>query len=297
MYYRKFIFIFFIIAGTVFAQDGEWVEAEGAFFGANITPAEGKKKAIEDARSEAIKKSVGIRVNQETFGVNFEKLDYKNQNKNNSDESFLITSRSSSSGVILDEEIISEEIEIDNISKFPIYHVKLKALVKREEGFVDPGFKIELGLNRDVFYDRGTSGSNDEIEVYIKSTQDCYIYLFCRTEEDELIILFPNERINSNLLLEIGDKEQFMRVMKNAGLNLALGLPPGKDVTSESLYLIATKDRVDFKSLNFTNYGEFKGIRNYKTAMIDIMNWLVQIPLNRRTSSMISYEIRKGDNK
>ncbi len=297
MYYRKFIFIFFIVAGTVFAQDGEWVEAEGAFFGANITPAEGKKRAIEDARSEAIKKSVGVRVNQETFGVNFEKLDFKNQNKNNSDESFLITSRSSSSGVILDEEIISENIEIDNVSKFPIYHVKLKALVKREEGFIDPDFKIELGLNRNVFYDRGTLESNDQIEVYIQTTQECYIYLFCRTEEDELIILFPNERIKSNLILETGDKEQFMRVMKNAGLNLALGLPPGKEVTSESLYLIATKDRIDFKSLNLTSYGEFQGIRNYKTAMLDIMNWLVQIPLNRRTSALVSYEIRKGDYK
>lgn len=296
MHYLQIIFIFFIIVGKAFSQDAEWVEAEGIFWGANITPAEGKKKAIEDARSEAIKKSVGVRVNQETFGANFEKLDFKNQNNSNSNESFLITSRSSSSGLILEEQIISEETEIDKDSKLPIYHVKLKALVKREEGFIDPAFKVELGLNRNVFFIRETPELNDKIEVYVKSTEDCYIYLFCRTENDELILLFPNERVNSNLLLEMGDKEQLMRVMKNAGLNLALGLPTGKESTSESLYLIATKDKVDFRSLNFTDYGEFQGIRNYKAAMIDIMNWLVQIPLNRRTSSLVSYEIRKGDN-
>jgi len=107
--------------------------------------------------------------------------------------------------------------------------------------------------------------------------------------------LFPNERIKNNFFSKSDDNNQFMKMFKEAGLGFGFELPEGKESTTESLYLIATKEQVEFTSDSISLYeGTFNRLPNYKTAILDIMNWLVQIPLDERTSAMISYEIRRA---
>jgi hypothetical protein len=289
--------VFCFLTSNIYTQEEEWVETEGRVFGANITPEEGRKKALDDARSEAIKIVVGVKVSQETFGTNYEKLDVKNKKNSEYNETFQIISRSSSNGKITKEEIISETTQLDKNTKIPVYIVKIRALVAREEGKPDKSFTAELEMNNEsnVYMDRNPWGKNDAMEVYIKTSKDCYIYLFNRLENDSIIMLFPNERITDNYFKKSDEKSQFMDIFKGAGLGFGYELPEGVTSTTESLYLIACKEQVEFTSENMTLYaGTFNRLPNYKAAMLDIMNWLVQIPLDERTAAMVSYEIRKA---
>lgn len=291
----KLFFLAFILSlifhKTSNCQEGTWVEVVGRSFGANITPEEGKRLAKQDAESEAIKQVVGVKVSEETFGVSYEKLDFKDKQKSESDETFLVTSGSSSSGLITNEEILSDSVYLDTKSNIPIYIVRIKAFVNRQEGTSDPSFSVNMELNKSIFFVRNNPDENDKMEIYIKSSQDCFLYLFCRTEDGQMLIIFPNELKKNNQFFGNRDNDQFMDLMKGAKINL--DLPESKNTTVESLYLVATKEKVDFQSSNTSLFGIYNGIKNYKTAMIDIMNWIVQIPLEKRTSAVVSYEIRK----
>lgn len=289
------IVFFFAVFGSLYAQDGVWVESEGIVFGSNITPEAGKERAIENAMAEAVRKVVGVKVSEETFGTKFEKLDLKDKTKSQYDESFLITSRSTTCGVVTQKEIISESVEMDKKYNVPIYKAKIRAYVVREEGKPDPAFKVEVELNKDIFYDKGNPKANDLIEVYIKSTADCYLYLFCRMEDNQVIILFPNDDNKDNRFKGNGNKNQFMDIINSTVNIFGYALPEGKTKTTESLYLIATKDKIPFTSENLSLYGTFNAIDNYKTALMDILSWVVQIPADRRTSATVSYEIKKSN--
>jgi len=286
---RLIIFYTLIFYTFIFAQSGQWTETEARFFGANVTPEEGQRKALEIARSEAIKKVVGIKVNEETFRHITEI-----QAPNQQDEFFDVFSRigrSTISGKIIKEEYRFNTYIENNI---PVYYVNLRALVVEEDGKPDPAFSVKIIMPRDVFYDRGLQSKNDNLNFKIEATKDCYIYLFNILANDSVQLLIPNQFIRDNSY-NVGKIEQeFEKKIKSAGINFKVALSPYRTSQKEALLVIALKDKIDFVSDNFSKDGQ-SIITTYKAAMTDIMNWLVQIPFDRRTEAFKSFEIRKGD--
>jgi hypothetical protein len=59
------------------------------------------------------------------------------------------------------------------------------------------------------------------------------------------------------------------------------------------IYVIGLKDNVEFISDHSIKQGN-STIPTYSSAMTDIMNWLIQIPADRRAEAFQSYEIRKN---
>jgi hypothetical protein len=74
-------------------------------------------------------------------------------------------------------------------------------------------------------------------------------------------------------------------------LKMNVGLTSGKEMLTEGLYLIALKDKVDFKSKNFSKHGT-DIIPTYKAAIYDIQKWLMEIPNNKRTETIKVFEIK-----
>jgi hypothetical protein len=110
---------------------------------------------------------------------------------------------------------------------------------------------------------------------------------------DTVQLILPNNYIRNNLFDNEKKEQDYERDIRQLGMRFTAELPKGFVRVKEALYVIALKDNVEFKSEHFTQEGS-NTIPTYKSAMTDIMNWLVQIPVDRRTETFQSYEIRRS---
>jgi hypothetical protein len=277
-----------VITFACIAQDGSWVQTTGRFNGANVTPEEGKKNALEMARAEAIKQVVGLKVTEETFR-NISETQHGNVQMDYFDV-FSRLNRSTSSGRIIEEDYSIETVLENDV---PIYIARLNAKVVKEEGNADPGFKVNINMQGDVYYSRSDILSeNDAISFKITATKNCFLYLFNIMSSDSVQLVFPNQYIENNYYDTSKDEQEFEKLMNFYGMKFNVYLPAGISMASEAFLLIALKDKINFTSENFNQDG-MSIIPTYRAAMTDIMSWLIQIPADKRTEAFRSFEIRR----
>jgi hypothetical protein len=268
------------------AQTGKWAEVSGLCNGANITPEEGWKKAINNARANAIKEVVGVHITEEI---------YRNISETSVNESgkiydtFAKLSRSNSSGKIIEEEILDKQTVVEN--DIPVYKVRLRAKVAEDSGNNDPDFNVKIIMPKTVFYDRGPNNS-DELTFDIWASKNCYIYLFNILSDESVSLLIPNSYVRDNFYSIDKEIQEFEKDLSN--LSFEVALPSGEDNAVEALYLVALKNKLDFVSsgLNDIDEGIISG---YQAAISDIQGWMIQVPRDQRTEALKSFEIRKSD--
>lgn len=166
------------------------------------------------------------------------------------------------------------------------FHVRMKAGVARQTGAEDPTFHLNAAINQSVFKD------GDELEIYLRSTKDCYFAIFNILENQKIIRLLPNVLSRKNFL---STNENFTFPDSNdrkKGLKLILHLPEHKTTTTESIYILALMRPFELKSIKAQEgiFGAFNG----RTALMkDLIREVVGIPLENRAEALVQYEIRK----
>lgn len=279
--------IILILSVLTFSQEGVRVETSGTYNGANITPEECQQKALEIARSEAIKQVVGLNIKEEIYHNVSETM--INNNPEEYIDLFSRLSHSTANGRILKEDYaFTTKFEND----IPIYTAHLHALVVTEKINPDPGFEVKINLSKDVFYDRDSDEYNDEVNFKIWASKDCYLYLFNIMFNDSVQLVIPNKVIENNFYQEGMETQEFEKQIKNLNIKFRVKLSEGKTIAREAFYLIALKDKVDFTSSNLSK-DQSSIIPTYRAAITDITNWLIKIPSDRRTEAFASFEIRK----
>jgi hypothetical protein len=281
----KACIIYFLLLGSTIAQSGKWAEAVGICNGANITPAEGWKTAINNARANAIKEVVGVHITEEVYRNISET---SSGDESNIHDAFSRLSRSNSYGKIIEEEILDRQTIIEN--DIPVYKVNLRAKVVEDEGKDDPGFSVEIIMSKNVFYDKRPN-SSDELKFDIWASKNCYIYLFNILSDESVSLLIPNKYIQNNFYSTEKDIQEFEKQLSN--LSFEVGLPAGVDNVIEALYIVALKNRFDFVSNNISL--SMEGIiPTYQAAITDIQSWIIQVPRDQRAEFLKSFEIRKS---
>ena len=279
-----FIFLFFTIYSFCFASDKkiryEIVEGRNNLSG--ITQEEARLKALNSARAEAIRIVAGTQLRSETFGLDVEISSLKT---NDIFSVFQVFNRSFSSGRVVEEEILEEGIVsiTDEPGKPPIYiyRVKLRAGVKLEKGKIDPGFKLELSLNKNSFKD------GDAMQITLKSSKDCYFNVFNVLADETLAVLYPNSRMKDNFLPAATEIR-----LPSPGTKLRVGLLPGMERTTEMIFVIATKEKIDFAEGELVKQ-PCKIISSYHAGILELSRWLANIPLDQRTEASVQYVIKK----
>lgn len=277
------IFLIIICFKYSIAQNAKWVTTEGGAWGANITDVDGRKRALDAARSEAIKQVVGIQITEETY---FSKSEITNDKKSKLFDAFSRLCQSNSAGKIIEEEILRQWVEV--INGIPYYKVKIKVLVAEDSGKADPNFVVKIETPKDVFY-VDEAGSGEELQFKLWASQDCYLYLFNIMANDSVQLLLPNSYIKNNAYKKLEKLQSFEKVFQN--LALEVSLPDNQEHTLEALYVVALKDNVTFNSFAFASQPGTE-VYSYQTAIQDIQKWLIQIPRDRRTETMQIIEIR-----
>lgn len=277
-------------ANVVYGQvDTTWTVATGRCYSTDATPEEGWRRAQRDAEASAIRDVLGVKITDATFGVKAESMGSDNR-ESNYFSVFSELSSSTTSGHIIAEDILSKSLNIEN--EYPVYTVKIRAVVAKDTGKADPGFKVDLQLNKDVYIDRGSPDINDAVKFSVNASENCYLYLFDIMSNDSVLLLIPDPYFTDNYYSVADGPAGFQKKLDALPIKLRVGLPPGKDITTEMLYLVALKKKVNFFSPHMTK-GALGIIPTYKSALLDLQKWLVMIPQNMRTSASASFTIKR----
>jgi hypothetical protein len=287
-------FIFFLLTFTISirAQECTWVEGEGEWRVVNITPEQAKFNALNLARENAKSKVRGYKLTEQIYRSITETMTGTNASEFYDAFSKFVSLKS-------DARIIKEEKPIYTYQldgEDQVIKVKLKACVIEEKSLEDPSFKVDLKLNKSIFYDKSYKlGDGEKIIFTINSTRDCYLYLFNILSNDSVVLILPNKYITDNKFV-LGQREQeFEKKIKTLGMNFYAELPEGKEQAIEGFFLIALKEKIDPPADIFSN-DDINKTFTYKTAFRDIVNnWLGKIPLEKQTEKFEKYEIRKAE--
>ena len=286
------LLLFVTIAGVVpvYSQtDTSRVQATGKCYSTNVTPEEGWLRARQDAEANAIRKALGITVNARTFQTTSEAM----QGGKSADFLSLFTelNTTTTSGRIVAETILDSTLATE--SNVPVYSVTIQATVARDKGEPDPGFEVGVHLDKDVYYDRGDIDRNDAVHFSITASQNCYLYIFDIMANDSVLLLMPNAYFSDNSYTVSEGAEGFARKLAKLPFQLRVGLPPKKDITTEMIYVVALKKKIDFYSPHLTQ--ESLGIiPTYQSAFVDLQKWLVRIPQELRTSASAPFTIKRS---
>lgn len=276
------IFCLLVIVGVdirfCVAAEHDWVNSVGeAAADDSRTLADVKREALSKARSQAIEKVAGIKIQGETLVRDFIlQADFV---------------ASLTSGVILEEKIL--KWETDTVGKdtasgpMLIYRVFLKSRVALERSDADPSFKISANLNRSVYK------SGDNVVIKVKSTSDCYLTIFDVSENNNVYLILPNKYKKNNFIKEGEVFEYPSERDVSKGLTLQAGLLPGSNKAKEMFRIIATKKPISFTPDRFAE-GVGLAIFEQETATIgELVKELIAIPAKDRTETFVTYEIVK----
>ncbi len=248
------------------------IEKEGeAVLGDDMTQAQAKALALNNARRAAIEQASGVIVHGSSVVYNFQLI------------SDLVAS--ATRGVIVKEEILLDDVKKEG--KQIVYYTKIRAHVKALEGREKSTLKIlNASVNR---YGSSPSSTaivfqdNDEIQIRAKVNSDAYIHIFNISQDGLVTKLYPNdyfksEVIPANSLFTFPDEKQ-----RTLGLKMKVRAPKNLSRAVETILIAATKEYVDFISEK----------KSGEVTITDLMKELSEMDVLLWAEKTVGYEVRK----
>ena len=260
-----------------------WVIVEHTMpFNNKIPFNQAKQELLQYLRNEAVRKKVPESVEVSSLLTDMMSESDGMANEQSAWSGFF---KSTVSGVITAEEIVEDTFpkEIKNGYEKTM---KLKAYVEPVSGQRDPGFYIDAHLENNMLK------SGDELAFSITPSKDCYLYVFNLMADHNIMLMMPNEYFTENYIkggitMEIPDpairKYQKFRVAPM----------PGEEITSESVYIVCTKEPVQIiKNLPMIGTA-VKVFSANSQDFVKLQRWLTNIPLNQRVEKNVMYHVSK----
>jgi hypothetical protein len=242
---------------TKSSQGCTWLESEGL-----VTVSEqdsrhqARAAAVEEARKSAMQDFLGVEVHSRFMDFQQEGL----RDQKSLTESILRTTRL---GRILDEELLSEKyLDLPGCLACR-YRVLLKSCLIPIPDTSDKDFRVELGLSRTRFVE------GDEARLSVTASHDCYLYLYNVGMEWETALLVPNEifpevRLGAGQTWEYPNEEARKR-----GVHLVAQLPKGKNISAETIRVVASKIPLERKLKDPAGMGYLGILRRLHSSRLD----------------------------
>lgn len=241
----------------------------------DLTPAEARRRAIDAALAEGVRRVAGVRVQSSALSTMDERAA-----RLDAHYSSVIALEAAARAV--DYQVTQEEWEtrrLDGTSQLYL-HLTLRAVIERERGTPDAAFALELSLNAPRYEVRADAASrNDEIVATVRTSRAAHLHLFT-IAGDSVLRLFPNAYLpdvtaDSGAFVELPDPD-----WRDRGLRLRATLPPGVDERRELLLVVATRTPVAPPPLSL--------------SLMALQRWLVRIPLDERALAFAPYDVRRA---
>lgn len=264
-----------------------WYEAVGDAYLVNTTPEEARRQALMNARNKVIQYAVGVWVGS----VGYSREEYLSTAEREEVRQHIARiCEETSAGKIVEEKPPRWETHTvaDPKSSFPITVVRaiLKAKAAKEEGDVDPDFKVRVALNQDTFRD------GEEMTLRIWASKDCYVTVLSMAANDTVYGLLPHKYREDNFISGGGTIEVPNADERVLGLHYRVHLLEGQEAAIERIKVIATKRPYEFAK-GLQKAGGISIVATLRGAWIELQQWLAHIPRSERAEAMAVYEIRR----
>lgn len=245
-----------------------------------LTAADARRRAIEGALAEGVRRVAGVRVQSSALSVLDERGDAIRGEAIRG--GYVSVVQLDAAGRAVDYRVLDEgwqTITHPELGSQVYFRARLLVVVERESGAPDPSFSADAALNAPLYFVRGEKPpANDEIVATIRSSRNAWLTIFA-IADDSAQRLAPNEyvrrvSITAESPVEFPDSEWRQR-----GLRLRASLPPGRQGRRELLMVIATRDQVTPPAA--------------RLSVMDVQRWLVRIPAERRAIAFVAYEVRR----
>ncbi|MDX2193506.1 MAG: DUF4384 domain-containing protein [Gemmatimonadales bacterium] len=244
--------------------------------------------AFELARDGALRDAVEEVVGVHVAGVSSRSVEESPRELADYFRQFVV---SSAAGRVLRYEVLDSGVVREGGGALgqSYFHVRLVADVLPDVGRADPGFRVELKLDRDVYHADPPPGRGDEMVASYRASAPANVTLF-GIADDSVQVLLPNayetrNRAAANLWYEFPD-----RIWRDRSVRLRAELPPGRSRRIEVYLAVATKREVPF--LGELRRGEASRVPVVTAALADLQRWLAMIPMDERSVAVSSVEVR-----
>ena len=258
-----------------------WIKVDGErHYDGSIAPDDARQKLLQILRNEAVNKKVGTTVEITTLLTDLMVAE--------NDETFEQTAwsgffRSTVSGVITDE-----NYEDSMVPDSDGYNMKmtLNAFVEPVTGQRDPGFYMDTRLNTNMLKE------GQKLVISVKPSKDAYLYIINLMADNNAMLMYPNDYMKDNFIpagseLIVPDPEM------QKFISFRVGTMPGQTITSESIYIICTKEKVP-KIDNLPKIGlSLQTFSGKSKNFVELQRWLTGIPLDQRTEKALIYHVSK----
>jgi hypothetical protein len=273
---RLAVALFLAVArpGSAQTTDSVTVE-ERVLLTADLTAADARRRAIEGALAEGVRRVAGVRVQSSALSV----LDERGEAIRGG---YVSVVQLDATGRAVDYRVLEEgwqTITHPELGSQVYFRARLLVFVERESGVPDPSFSADASVNAPLYFVRSERPpANDEIVVTIRSSRSAWLTIFA-IADDSAQRVAPNEyvrgvSVSADAAVEFPDSEWRQR-----GLRLRASLPPGRPGRRELLMVIATRDQVTPPAA--------------RLSVMDVQRWLVRIPADRRAIAFAAYEVRR----
>ena len=249
----------------------------------DITRRDAKVNLLREMRNEAVNKKVGTTVEVTQLLTDVMSA--------TGDESFEQSAwsgffRSTVSGVIT-----RERQEKNKMTPF-------------EEG---EGFELELEYSfyvvpvtgqRDLEFWAYASLENDmlkeggDLVIRLKPSKDAYVYIFNLMADNNAMLMFPNDYMLDNFIAA-GEELVVPDPKIQIYISFIVGTMPGQKITSESVYIICTKQKVPVIE-SLPRIGQSMQVFSGSSKnFIELQRWLTGIPLDQRVEKALLYHVSK----
>ena len=234
----KICFLLLFVAINGFGQ--ELVKnVKGVATIANITPEEARNKAIEQAKSEALRIA-----GAEEWVQSFDSLEKREESKR-FDEFFHSLTSVQSMGSVVEWKVVSEEKKIDEFRNL-VYEVTIDATVKLYKTRPDPEFHLSIKGIKTAY--RNLEKMNFEINP----AKGGFLKIFLLDDSRNISILYPNEYEKAAELLS----HQTYNFPQNPKFNYEVYTE--KTDETNYLFLVYTKKDIPYKGGDsFSNFIEY----------------------------------------
>ena len=255
------------------AAETRTVEVTAEVHGLGRTPEQARHEALQRARDLAVAEVAGIHIAAQQL-----RLKSVTTDSIRDDFSYLV--HTTTQGRIVNEEVsFATRLEDD----IPVYVAALRAEVVLEEGHRDPGFSVELATRPNSHtYRRG-----EAVTLEITPSRECYLTVLNLHADGRVSRLLPN-RFASHSLVSAGDK--LVLPGPGHGFEIRVNLREGQRQDREHILVVATLDPVTFE-MPADRPDELVPESESNLGLTALNQWLVRIPVERRTETLWNYEI------
>ena len=251
----------------------------------NVTVREAKDDLLKLMRNEAVNKKVGSEVQITSLLTDVMSA--------TNDESYEQTAwsgffKTTVSGVITEEKelVPSSPKNFDENGESFDLAMEYRFYVEPVTGRRDLEYQVDASLVSDMLKE------GEDLVIQVTPTIDSYVYVFNLMADNNALLMFPNDYMQDNFIRG-GEVLTIPDPSIREHISFYVGTLPGQSLTSESIYVICAKQRVDIAE-RLPRIGEKMHTFSSKDgSFIELQKWLTSIPLDKRTEKVMIYHVSK----